>query len=179
MLVYEAVKSDFMTAVRNDTIADDILDKFEEKLGHTTSQAEIRSWENSMQYMYKVLDDSNIPDDAGVAIEFNIPTTSKRIDFMLSGFTKDNLPSVIIVDLKQWESAEKVEGMDNIVRTFVGKGNHEVTHPSYQAWSYASLLYDFNETVNEDNIALYPCAYLHNYKKIENEPNWIVFIHKQ
>lgn len=170
MLVYDAVKSDFMSAVRNDTIADDILEKFEEKLGHSTGKAEIRSWENSMQYMYKVLDDSCIPDDVGVAIEFNIPTTSKRIDFMLSGFTKENLPSVVIVELKQWEHADKVESMDNVVRTYVGKGIREVTHPSYQSWSYASLLYDFNETVQEDNISLHPCSYLHNYKKVDDEP---------
>jgi len=48
------------------------------------------------------------------------------------------------------------------VETFLGKGEREVSHPSYQAWSYAALLYDFNETVREDNIALKPCAYLHN-----------------
>ncbi|MBQ6219528.1 MAG: DUF2075 domain-containing protein [Methanosphaera sp.] len=170
MLVYESVKSEFMQDVRNDTIADDILEKYEEKFGHTTSENEILSWNNSMQYMYKVLDDDDIPDDAGVAIEFNIPTTSKRIDFMLSGFNNSNLPSVIIIELKQWSSADKVEGMDNIVKTYVGGRIREVTHPSYQAWSYASLLYDFNETVQEDNIDLYPCAYLHNYKKIEDEP---------
>lgn len=170
MLVYDDVMSNFMSAVRNDTIADDILEKFEEKMGHTTGQAEIRSWENSMQYMYKVLDDDSIPGDAGVAIEFNIPTTSKRIDFMLSGFTRDNLPSVVIVELKQWEDADKVEGMDNIVRTYVGKAVRDVTHPSYQAWSYASLLYDFNETVQEEDIRLHPCAYLHNYKKKDDEP---------
>lgn len=170
MLVYEAVKSDFMKDVKNDIIAENILKKFEEKFGHTTSDNEIRSWENSMQYMYKVLDDELIPDDAGVAIEFKIPHTKKRIDFMISGFTKNNLPSVIIIELKQWENASKVEGMDNIVRTYVGKGVHEVTHPSYQAWSYASLLYDYNATIQDEDIKLHPCAYLHNYKKVDNEP---------
>ncbi len=60
--------------------------------------------------------------------------------------------------------------MDNIVRTYVGKGVREVTHPSYQAWSYASLLYDFNETVQKDDIDLHPCAYLHNYRKKDDDP---------
>jgi hypothetical protein len=31
-------------------------------------------------------------------------------------------------------------------------------------WSYASLLQNFNETINEDGIDLKPCAYLHNYQ---------------
>lgn len=36
-------------------------------------------------------------------------------------------------------------------------------HPSYQAWSYASLLEGFNEAVYDQSIAVRPCAYLHNY----------------
>ena len=46
-----------------------------------TAQNEFRSWENSMEYMYKVLNDKEIPIDAGIAIEYNLPQTSKRIDF--------------------------------------------------------------------------------------------------
>ncbi|KAB7705670.1 DUF2075 domain-containing protein [Bacillus aerolatus] len=39
----------------------------------------------------------------------------------------------------------------------------ETTHPSYQAWSYASLIQDYNENAQNEDMALYPCAYLHNY----------------
>lgn len=42
-------------------------------------------------------------------------------------------------------------------------GPVETTHPSYQAWSYASLIKDYNETVQQEDIGLYPCTYLHNY----------------
>ena len=45
----------------------------------------------------------------------------------------------------------------------MGKGLHESSHPSYQAWSYAALLQDFNVTIQNENIQLHPCAYLHNY----------------
>lgn len=40
----------------------------------------------------------------------------------------------------------------------------------YQAWSYACLLEDFNENVQNDKILIYPCGYLHNYTFIENDP---------
>lgn len=43
-----------------------------------------------MQYMYRVLSDQEIPNDAGVAIEFKIPHTSKRVDFLISGSDKDS-----------------------------------------------------------------------------------------
>ena len=168
MIIYEATKESFVNSVTNDTITDDIYHIYQEKLGKSP-EAQIRSWTNSMEYMYKVLNDSEIPNDAGVAIEFTIPTTSKRIDFIISGFDEKDSDSVIIIELKQWANAQKVN-KDGIVRTFVGKREREVAHPSYQAWSYASLIEDFNESVQEDKISLYPCAYLHNYKISEDDP---------
>jgi hypothetical protein len=36
-----------------------------------------------------VLHGSDVPDDAGVAIEFKIPLTSRRIDFLISGYDPD------------------------------------------------------------------------------------------
>lgn len=170
MLVYDSNKMDFLDAVVNDNIENDIYVAFQKHLHHKTSKNERRSWKNSMQYMYKVLNDKNIPDDAGVAIEFKIPSTNKRIDFILSGFDENHTDSVVIIELKQWEEAEKVEGKEDIVKTYVGGGLREVPHPSYQVWSYACLLEDFNQTVQEDEISLYPCAYLHNYDITDDDP---------
>ena len=38
-------------------------------------------------------------------------------------------------------------------------------HPSYQVWSYASLIEDYNENVQIKDIKLNPCVYMHNYQK--------------
>ena len=54
---------------------------------------------------------------------------------------------------------------DAIVKTIIGRGVHELTHPSYQAWSYVSLLKDYNEDIRNHNIELEPCAFLHNYQE--------------
>ena len=162
MLVYDATKKDFLNSVYHDTITDEILDKYLSHIGKSPDN-QIASWQNSMQFMYKVLNDDTIPDDAGIAIEFTIPTTAKRIDFIISGFTQDNKESVIIIEIKQWQKCKKVVGKEDIVRTFVGRREREVAHPSYQAGSYASLLENFNTSIEENHISLYPCAYLHNY----------------
>ncbi len=113
--------------------------------------------------MAKVLNDDEIPGDAGVAIEYNIPQTGKRVDFILTGRSEDRSPHVIIVELKQWEQAQ-LSDKDGVVVTYLGRGLQEVSHPSYQAWSYAALLEGFNEAVHEGGLVLQPCAYLHNYK---------------
>lgn len=170
MIVYEATKKEFCQAVFDQTIVDEIYAMFQDKLGRRTSKAEIRSWENSMEFMDKILDDSEIPDDSSVAIEFTIPLTSRRIDFMIAGEDAQYEDSIIIIELKQWEKAQKVDGKDAIVKTYLGGGIRETTHPSYQAWSYACLLKDFNETVEDENLPLYPCAYLHNYHFTDNDP---------
>ncbi len=163
MLVYRSTKIGFQSDVDKGQI-DAIIEKaFKEKLHRNTSQKEVESWWNSLHFMYSILNDKEIPDNTGVAIECQIPQTSKRIDFILSGKDSNNKDNVIIVELKQWKSSELTE-KDGIVKTALGKGLHETSHPSYQAWSYAAMLQDFSATVQEEDITLSPCAYLHNYE---------------
>ena len=139
-------------------------------MNRSTGLSELNSWRNSLKEMYITLNDSNIPSDGGVAIEYNIPQTSKRVDFLISGYGKDNKGNVIIVELKQWEKLQAIEGQEAIVETFTGGANRRVVHPSYQAWSYAALIKDYNEYVQDADIELHPCAYLHNYPRVENDP---------
>ena len=93
MIIYDGIKTDFMNDVRDNLICNKIYEQYQKYFGHTT-EPQMRAWQNSMQYMRNILDSENIPDNCGVAIEYNIPTTSKRIDFILTGFDKvfmDNL----------------------------------------------------------------------------------------
>jgi len=162
MIVYSGTKQSFSEHVRNNVIADKIHEAFVSLIGQKSSPGEIRSWENSMMYMHNVLSDETIPNNAGVAIEYKIPTSSKRVDFILTGANDTQSEVAIIVELKQWDKIQTTKE-DGIVETFVGGGVRRVTHPSYQAWSYARLIKDFSEVVQNDNIEIIPCAYLHNY----------------
>lgn len=161
MIVYKATKTGFREDVRLNRIETVIHAAFQQRFGHRTSKSEIESWKNSMMYMSLLLEDTDIPDDSGVAIEYRIPQTSNRIDFILTGHGDDGNAAAIIIELKQWSSASPTD-KDGIVRTFLAGSEREVNHPSYQAWSYAALLEDFNEAVQDSSIALNPCAYLHN-----------------
>lgn len=81
MIVYNDTKQNFLTDVENDRIAFKVEELLFQKLKRHTGKSEFRSWENSMQHMYKVLSDSQIPSDAGIAIEYNVPQTSKELIF--------------------------------------------------------------------------------------------------
>ena len=161
MIVYQESCETFMADVRESNIDFVIHSQFQQKLHHRTSESEVNSWKNSMQYMKNVLEMAEVPRDAMVTIECQIPQTSKRIDFILTGLDEKKQSNAVIIELKQWSEAESTT-KDAVVRTFVGGGNREVSHPSYQAWSYADLLTNFNRSVEENQIQLSPCAFLHN-----------------
>ena len=161
MIVYSATRAEFSQDVFSNQIEKKILDSFRSQLRRGTSKSEITSWKNSMHYMNNVLLSGHIPGDAGVAIEYKVPSTSKRIDFILSGADGDLRETAVIVELKQWSEVSATQ-KDAIVRTEFRSGVTEVPHPSYQAWTYAALIRDFNVEVQEGGISLHPCAYLHN-----------------
>ena len=170
MLIYDGTKADFLTSVERDTIALEIEKNIYEKIKRHTARSEFRAWENSMEYMYKVLNDREIPENAGVAIEYNIPQTAKRVDFLISGYGTKKEGNVVLIELKQWDELQEVPGRDGLVETFTGNGRRQVVHPSYQAWSYAVLIHDYNRSVQEGMISLFPCAYLHNYRRSQEDP---------
>ncbi|MYD43908.1 MAG: DUF2075 domain-containing protein [Gammaproteobacteria bacterium] len=161
MIVYSATRADFNQHVITNQIDERINHAYFKRLGRHAPASEQRSWRNSLQYMNNALTQAHTPDDAGIAIEYQIPLTSKRIDFFVSGVDEHDRESLVIVELKQWQSAERTE-KDAVVRTFLNGALRETTHPSYQAWTYASLLKDFNVAIQNGEIELNACAYIHN-----------------
>ena len=82
MIVYVAEKAAF----RDDAISGRIEDKIQSRMGRRVADSEVRAWQQSLTYMNVVLEDDGIPDNAGICIELGIPQTSKRIDFIVSGY---------------------------------------------------------------------------------------------
>ena len=168
MLVYTATKEIFFNDVLSNDFENIILNKVRNELKKSVWESERRSRADTWNTMYKILADDEIPNDAKISIEFQIPRTSKRIDFIVTGQNSEQQEQAIIIELKQRDKAELTD-KDGVVITRFKNGAAETSHPSYQAWSYVALLEWFNETVYEENIKLYPCAYLHNY-----QDDWII-----
>ena len=80
MIIYSASRSEFTQDVFSNQIEKKILAALKLKAGMSTGKSETESWKNSMQYMNNVLVDGRIPENAGVAIEYKVPLTSKRVD---------------------------------------------------------------------------------------------------
>jgi len=85
LIIYQTDKQRFLDDVFKHDLEAIVLDSFRNRTGRSVSKEEIRSWASSLNYMGKVLNDDAIPNDCGVAIEYMIPQTSKRVDFLLTG----------------------------------------------------------------------------------------------
>lgn len=168
MIIYSGTKQEFLGHVLGGDIKQRIITAYKGSAGGSVSPNEANSWQNSLMYMNNVVNTQAIPDEAGIAIEYKIPRSNRRIDFMISGLDEERNRTVIVIELKQWQSAEKTD-KDGIVSTVLGRGIRETSHPSYQAWSYVMLLRDFNAGIEEFDIQLYPCAFLHNFPVEESD----------
>ena len=164
MIIYQASKAEFIHHAFGENIEEVVAQHFRGATGYGASPSEVRAWKNSLLEMAKVLRDDEIPPDAGVAIEYQLPQSTKRIDFVITGEDADRRSKVVIVELKQWSQSRRSE-KDAVVWARRGgpRSEEEGPHPSYQAWSYAAHLEDFNDAVQAGSMYLQPCAYLHNH----------------
>lgn len=162
MIIYNKSLKDFKTDVTFNMMQSILLKTLREKGLSGGSASEINSWNNSLHFMKDVLDDSYFDNECQVAIEYNIPQTSKRVDFMIMGNNNEE-DHVVIIELKQWARVNKVD--DNCDHSIMSdlRSHEPVAHPSYQAYSYKQLILDYcNDSISINNETLKPCAYLHN-----------------
>ena len=164
MIIYENTKGGFISDIRHGNIAAKVQSEFEKQSIFHHNDAEFRAWSNSLMYMRNVIDDDEISDEVKLAVEYQIPLTSKRVDFLIAGEDDKGSNNVVVIELKQWEDSGETSRSD-VVTAFTGGANRAVCHPCYQAYSYAKIIETFNEDIYRRDIKLQPCAYLHNYKE--------------
>ncbi len=162
MLAYLGTKEEFLRDAP--VIEDKVRDAVKLKLNFNVAESEYLSWRNSLgNAMSHVMRSERIPGDAGIAIEYRLNGRRFRLDFVISGVDSRGKESLVIVELKQWTDIQ-FSDLDEHVKTVLGGGVRDVTHPSYQVWSYKSHLEMFNEYVYENELSVEACAYLHNCK---------------
>jgi uncharacterized protein len=164
MIIYNETSSNFLNHIYENKIGYVLKKNILTKMNKVVSGSELKSWENSLPQMAKVLRDADIKEDTHVLLEYKLPSSEKRIDFLVAGQDDQGKKNAVIIELKQWQRAKVSEG-DGIVQTFLGGRERETVHPSYQASSYKRYLQNFNESLYSDTspIQLHSCAYLHNY----------------
>jgi hypothetical protein len=169
MLLYQGTSDEFVLETTKNAIVDKLEGAFKREMGYNPAESERRSWQNSLRAMALVVASSGLKKH-GVGIEYQLPGSSKRLDFMITGLSVDKKKEAVIIELKQWEKTEPGDG-DKVV-TFVGQRERDVLHPSVQVGNYRQYLSDQLVALHEGetSIRLSACSYLHNYSLDKDDP---------
>ncbi len=172
MIIYKSTAYEFDIDVRFNKITQKLEDEFIKILGRKPSDAERRSFSNSLSKMNDVLiNEDLVKRDCGILIEYQLPSSSMRLDFMITGKDKFLNKNAVIVELKQWDKVDESD-TDRQVYTYTGGSIKEVNHPAVQVSRYKNFLEDYHSAFhkeNRDGIKLYSCSYLHNYQEKEHD----------
>ncbi|WP_367130625.1 DNA/RNA helicase domain-containing protein [Saccharothrix sp. HUAS TT1] len=120
--------------------------------------AEVRSWQNSLPAFLTDVVEAGLG-HVEVLLEHKLPHNPKRVDVILCGtHPRRGTPSYVLVELKQWSSAEPVG--DDLVQ--VPHYPEPVLHPVEQVRRYCEYLVDSTPALAEQPGAVHGLAYLHN-----------------
>ena len=137
------------------------------QMGNSPSPAERRSWENSLIEISELFIQCGLG-DVNLLVEYQLPYSSKRIDVIALGSSpKNETPTVIAIELKQWSNASLIEGALDSLK-IDSYGNTPILHPAVQVSRYCEYLSDFNRYVSHENTNLFGIAYLHNWMDTNN-----------
>ncbi|HOI25203.1 MAG TPA: DUF2075 domain-containing protein [Caldisericia bacterium] len=168
MRLYIGNSNQFIEDTIQNQIADKLKINFFDYYRHNPSPSEINSWRNSLNRMCTLIQYSKLTDN-GIILEYQLPLTSKRLDFLITGRDKNNQDSAIIVELKQWDVCKPSNAINEVL-TYVGGNNRDVLHPSVQVNRYQLYLEDTHTAFYEEScIKLSSCAYLHNYSAVPDD----------
>jgi uncharacterized protein len=161
---YIGTLNQFYSDAVDNKIADKIAEKCKmNRIGFAPN--EFNSWQRSLTLVAIQLKDSKLPDDLGIACELMPGRGKTSIDLVISGYDKEKNSNIVIVELKQWSSVDFSEVGESWVYTNVGgRKVEDKLHPVLQALGYKSTLNKYNLFVEESNVRINSCAYLHNMK---------------
>ena len=169
MRLYSGSTTQLVEDTRVNAISGKLKTAFYDHFHHNPPDSEVRSWKNSLRAMSDVIEHAGL-EEQGVMLEYKIPTTSRRLDCLITGRDHEKRQSAVIVELKQWGETEEAPG-DREVLTFLGGRKREVPHPSAQVGQYRRFLEDVHTAFYEEPaVQLESCSYLHNYRFDPEDP---------
>ncbi|MFE7395977.1 DNA/RNA helicase domain-containing protein [Streptomyces sp. NPDC057557] len=137
-----------------------LAEQFVHVHGYRPSTAEARSWERSIPVLANALNEAGL-DQVEILLEYGLPLNSKRADAVLAGVhPKTGEPSYVVVELKQWSSAEPDDEDPSLCR--IDAYARPVLNPVDQVRAYCQYLVSFNSTLAAHPHRVSGAAYLHN-----------------
>lgn len=137
-----------------------LTEQFVRVHGYKPGSSEVRSWERSIPVLASALNDAGLG-QVEMLLEYGLPLNSKRADAVLAGaHPETGLPSYVVVELKQWSSAEPDDDDPSLCR--LDRYTRAVLNPVDQVRGYCEYLISFNGALARHPERVSGAAYLHN-----------------
>ncbi|SDJ73952.1 DNA/RNA helicase domain-containing protein [Streptomyces indicus] len=120
--------------------------RFIKVFGFAPSPEEVRSWKRSWPALMSALCNAGLG-ELRVLLEYSLPATGERIDALVIGETADGQLCTVVIELKQWTSAQTTPLRPGMAKI----GQRTVQHPARQVRGYVRYLEDW---VARDEIPL-------------------------
>lgn len=161
MIHYANTLSAFLEKADRETIPDQLARSLQDAGHPPASLAEVRSWQEMVPRIARLLQDPRFDRGLQVGLEFGLPLSARRMDLVLAGCDRHGRRQLVILELKLWQRATG-SGSDTLVQTVTGGCNREVLHPSLQAAQYARLLTDWTMACEDLSLQVSAMAWLPN-----------------
>ncbi|WP_354684725.1 DNA/RNA helicase domain-containing protein, partial [Cupriavidus necator] len=168
MQLYTGSSLQFIDQTIRNAIAATLQSNFFEAYRYQPSRQEVMSWQNSLLQMAVTLQGAGLTDH-GVTLEYQLPLSARRLDFMITGHDGSGAQHAVVVELKQWGDVGPSDA-EGCVSTWLAGSERDVLHPSCQVGQYEQYLRDVHSAFSSGEVGLSSCVFLHNLQRdTENE----------
>ncbi len=168
MRLYEGSIKKFRNDVVYSQLADKLAGAFKDYYHRAAAKGEVGAWQQSFNFLKNSFEVAGL-DENQIIIEYELPYSSRRIDALVFGQSREGDDGVVLIELKQWsnDGVEDAEAEGNVKVRFAS-GVREVAHPSWQVQGYHYDLQDFLHVFHDrPTPELSSCAYCHNYARLK------------
>ncbi len=123
--LFASSAKEFIEMAPASTLTTHLTSEFIRRWG-SVNDLEVVSWRNSLTALARVVGDAKLA-TSGVGVELKLPLTNRRVDASFVARDHEGVSHVVLVELKQWQSAGPSLFPDNVV-----VAGHEAPHPSVQ-----------------------------------------------
>ena len=143
MLLYQGTSNDFI----KDAADGILIEKIEMSLFDTYHYAPVdrnlRLYGHHLQSLAKVFDSAGLRDN-WILLKYQMPSSSKRLDCIVTGFDADGIENAVIIEMKDWGKCRLSDTACEMVDDRQGIPI-EILHPSVQARQYCTFLENVDE----------------------------------
>ena len=161
MLLYQGTSQNFIRDAADGRLTDRIEMAFFGRYHYAPEERGLQTFGRYLRSLAKVMDAAGLQ-DSGVILKYQLPSSSQRLDCVVTGRDDEGQENVVIIEMKDWQACRLADGGCELIEERHGLPI-EILHPSVQAMQYRAYLQGSNRAFQDDRLRLSTCTFLPEY----------------